>query len=98
MGEIIAAERQKIFGMINSERTRQDQKWGFPQLNNFSEWGSILAEETGELCKELNDMQFSEGSRERITAEAIHVAAVATSIIEHLEITFALKEDLKKSR
>ena len=40
---------------VIDERHSQDAKWGFPQQATLMEWGSILAEETGELCKELND-------------------------------------------
>lgn len=79
--------RDMIFKLINGERDRQDQLWGYPQNNTFCEWSSILAEETGELVKELNDLNFTcaRGSKERVLTEAIQVAAVAVSIIEHFD-------------
>ena len=98
MGDLIQSERQRILSMVDDERNRQNQLWGFPQRNNLAEWGCILAEETGELCKELNDMHFSKGSKERIITEAIQVAAVAVSIIEHMELFITMKEDMKKVR
>jgi hypothetical protein len=52
------------------------------------EWGGILAEEVGELCKELNDVRndamMTTAAEQRIYSEAIQVAAVAVNIIEHL--------------
>lgn len=78
--------RNNIFDLITAERARQDQKWGYPQYNTLCEWASILGEEYGELCEELNERNFGRGNRERIIEEAIHVAAVAVSIIEHYDI------------
>lgn len=75
----------EAFGWITAERARQDQKWGYPQLNTYSEWAGILAEECGECCAELNELNFGRGDVVRLIAEAVQVAAVAVSIIEHLE-------------
>ncbi len=71
---------------IELEREAQDKKWGFPQRNTYCEWSSILAEEVGELAKELNELNFGRGDRERMRAEAIQVAAVAVSILIHDEL------------
>ena len=92
----IAALREKVamledeshaeaFAWIAKERARQDQKWGYPQLNTYSEWAGILAEECGECCAELNELNFGRGDVVRLIAEAVQVAAVAVSILEHLE-------------
>lgn len=70
-----------IKGIID-ERNQQDQKWGFPQKNTYCEWSSILAEETGELAKELNELNFGRGDRSRMIIEAVQVAAVALAILE----------------
>jgi len=78
---------QKIFfENVRHERKRQNEKWGFPQHNSPSKWGSILAEETGELCKELNDYDNTGVYKENVYLEAIQVAAVACNIIEHIEL------------
>lgn len=66
---------------ILAERDRQDKKWGYPQENTYCEWASILAEETGELAKELNELNFGGGDVSRMEAEAVQVAAVALSIL-----------------
>lgn len=71
---------------ILDERNRQDQKWGFPQENTYGEWGSILAEEAGELCKELNELNFGRGDPGKMETEAVQVAAVALSILEHAAV------------
>lgn len=78
--------RQHWITQILSERDRQDAKWGFPQENTYCEWSSILAEETGELAKELNELNFGRGSVDRMAEEAVQVAAVVLSILEHQEI------------
>ena len=70
-----------IKGIID-DRNQQDQKWGFPQKNTYCEWSSILAEETGELAKELNELNFGRGDRSRMIIEAVQVAAVALAILE----------------
>lgn len=75
----------EAFALIAAERARQDQKWGYPQLNTYSEWAGILAEECGECCAELNELNFGRGDVVRLIAEAVQVAAVAVSILEHLE-------------
>lgn len=67
---------------ILAERDRQDQKWGVPQENTYCEWSSILAEETGELAKELNELNFGRGDVNRMEVEAVQVAAVALSLLE----------------
>lgn len=67
---------------ILAERDRQDKKWGYPQENTYCEWASILAEETGELAREMNELNFGRGDVSRMEAEAVQVAAVALSILE----------------
>ncbi len=81
----INAEAYAIY-KIGLERKAQDKKWGFPQKNTYCEWSSILAEEVGELAKELNELNFGRGDRERMRAEAVQVAAVAISILLHDEL------------
>lgn len=76
------SEADKWFQAIIAERERQDKKWGYPQKNTFCEWSSILAEETGELAKELNELNFGRGDLKRMEVEAIQVAAVAFAILE----------------
>ena len=55
---VLPKTRARWIKDIIDERERQDQKWGFPQKNTYCEWSSILAEETGELAKELNELSF----------------------------------------
>lgn len=84
----IRSERRFILNNISAERDKQDTKWGFPQQNTPMEWGSVLAEEVGELCKELNDAQTNgricEHNLKMIIEEAVQVAAVAVNIVEHM--------------
>jgi hypothetical protein len=95
MGEKWNAKREYFFNImlsgIKNERKAQDAQWGFPQKCSLGEWGSILAEETGELCKGLNDLSqsLSDGTTmwddvDNLVYDAVQVAAVAISIVEHL--------------
>lgn len=83
-------DRTEILEAISIERDRQNKMWGFPQNLTPMEWGSILSEEVGELCTELNALNkyhrtwYTMKEMIDLKKEAIHVAAVAVSIIEHL--------------
>lgn len=90
------AAARAIF-LVEQERDAQDEKWGFPQRNTHCEWSSILAEEMGELAKELNELNFGRGSRERMRAEAVQVAAVAVSILVHDELGAIVGQKLKEA-
>lgn len=83
-GRLVALPCDKVRWVkaILTERDRQDQKWGYPQKNSFCEWASIIAEEVGELSKELNELNFGRGTLNQMEAEAVQVAAVALSILE----------------
>lgn len=83
---VLPADKAWWLKAILDERERQDQKWGFPQENTYGEWGSILAEEAGELCKELNELNFGRGDPGKMETEAVQVAAVALSILEHAAV------------
>lgn len=79
--------RDEVFEMVAKERDRQDAKWGFPQHNSQFEWVSIVTEELGELAKETNDAYIGKNPKKNVSGimrEAIHVAAVAIAIVEHL--------------
>ncbi len=80
--------QEQAVEMVKSERLRQNDKWGFPQHNTPFEWISILTEEVGELAQAVNDAYFGEGSvedRAKVIDEAVHVSAVALSIVEHMQ-------------
>lgn len=73
---------------IAVERKRQIEKWGSQDSNTLFAWMSILMEEVGELAEAVNETEFmnaahpERGGMEAIQKEAVHVAAVAASIIE----------------
>ena len=73
--------------LVNQERVRQNAKWGFPQDNTPFEWVSILTEEVGEFAQAMNDALLGKagnGNMTKALQEAVQVAAVAVSIVEHL--------------
>lgn len=69
---------------IRNERSKQNLKWGYPQKNSCLEWSAILAEETGEAIKELNNLPYKKDAT-NLRLELIQVAAVAISILQHLD-------------
>lgn len=75
---------EDCFELIAKERKRQNSKWGFPQCLTPGEWAGVLAEEVGELSQELNNFGTSGEHTDNLVVEAIQVAAVAVSIIQHL--------------
>lgn len=85
---VLPADKAWWLKAILDERERQDKKWGFPQENTYGEWGSILAEEVGELAKELNELNFGRGNPDRMRKEAVRVAAVALALLEQSEVAY----------
>lgn len=79
-----SAAMEAVLDLIRKERTRQNEKWGFPQCNSRIEWGVILAEEFGEAMKEINECHFRNADDASLKTELVQLAAVAVSIIEHL--------------
>lgn len=94
---VLPADKAWWLKAILDERERQDQKWGFPQENTYGEWGSILAEEAGELCKELNELNFGSGDPGKMETEAVQVAAVALSILEHAAVALGVTEQVAEA-
>jgi NTP pyrophosphatase (non-canonical NTP hydrolase) len=74
--------------LVKEERERQIAKWGMQEDNTMFAWMSVLMEEAGELAEAVNETEFhnathpERGGIENIRKEAVHVAAVAMSIIE----------------
>ena len=65
-----------FYEKVDSERVRQDKKWG-TQHHNAHEWLAILIEEVGETAQGLNDRNPA-----RMEHELIQVAAVAKAWYE----------------
>lgn len=69
--------RMKALGDLLQERKAQDAKWGYVR-HNAPVWLSILMEEVGEMCQDINQgNDYHE--------ELIQVAAVAMSWLEAIE-------------
>ncbi len=84
-----------VLADIVEERENQDKKWGTQNHDPFV-WMSILMEEVGETCKEVQDVhkkstssRFSQAqfdaSKEKYRAELVQVAAVAVAALESLD-------------
>lgn len=73
-----------MFDLIKKEQQRQFDKWG--EQNHIQIiWLGILAEEFGELAKEVNEVHFRTGNIDNLKNELIQTAAVAVSMYESLE-------------
>jgi NTP pyrophosphatase (non-canonical NTP hydrolase) len=80
--------RIKVLDWVNSERDRQESKWG-EQNHTPEKWVGILGEEYGEFCEAINETVFfnntTKGGYENMKNEAIQTAAVAIAFVECLE-------------
>lgn len=74
----------EVLDLIQTERTRQNLKWGV-QNHNVLTWVLILAEEFGEVAKEANEIHFRNKTTEEYKAEMVQVAAVCVAAIESLD-------------
>ena len=82
-----------VLERVAGEREKQDTKWGV-QYHTPAEWMSILGEEFGEACVEVNEtFQWGPGglSQEQYIQELIQVAAVAVAAIENMERRYGPK-------
>jgi len=77
--------RERVLAEINTERDRQEVKWG-RQDHQPERWLSILGEEFGEVCKAICEASFpgypTTGYWSQYRKELIHVAAVAAAMAE----------------
>jgi len=75
------------------ERNRQKQIHGTQIKKTMLRWHAVLSEEVGELAEAINETEAQaedgrphpKGGMENMRREAIHSAAVALAIIEHLD-------------
>ncbi len=72
------AAQMKALAAILTERKAQDAKWVYVPRYDGPKWLSILMEEVGEMCQDIN-----EGNDYK--EELIQVAAVAMSWLEAIE-------------
>jgi len=64
---------------LHNESERQFKLWGKQDLSP-QQWMSILGEEFGESCKDVNDFNF-----DNYQTELIQVAAVALTALENIQ-------------
>jgi len=72
-----ADAQMKALADILAERKAQDVKWGYVE-HDRTRWASILMEEVGEMCQDINQGNDYQD-------ELIQVAAVAMSWLEAIE-------------
>ena len=81
-------KQSEIIEEICKERKRQEAKWGV-QHHHYLSWFLILAEEKGEVAKELTDVFVVPHGRkpldkEKLERELIQVAAVVVAWLEDI--------------
>lgn len=75
---------------VVAERSRQEEKYGRKNLmNSYPQWCTILGEEFGEVCRAIY-----EADPENLEEELIHVAAVAFSMYQRLQVSKLSEEVL----
>lgn len=77
---------------VARERQRQNEKWGL-QHHAPEWWLTILAEEVGELAKEIVELKFGEGDPSRMKDELVQVAAVALAWLADHDGRVAYSDD-----
>ena len=86
MGQVYTCE---FFDAIVAERARQEQKYGKSNImNGYPQWATILGEEFGEVCRAIYEEDPT-----NLEEELIHVAAVAFSMYQRLQVNKAIMED-----
>ena len=77
--------RMNVLTDIDSERSRQDDKWGIQRHDNGT-WLQILIEEVGEVAQAMqkNKEWGKETDAGNLYTELIHVSAVAAAIAEQV--------------
>ncbi len=79
--------REEAFSLIREERRKHWLKWGVADHVDGT-WLKIIAEEFGELAKEMLTYQFdpedTDANKNRIT-EAVQLAAVCAAYVQHLK-------------
>jgi NTP pyrophosphatase (non-canonical NTP hydrolase) len=81
--------RDDIYGLIDEERARQNEKWGFAHPVSNPVWVMVMAEELGEVARAAHDMKYAIPIKrglywEKLRAELVQVAACAVWWLEEL--------------
>lgn len=80
-------DKEKIFESIYKELERQDVKWGKDRVLDDLIWLSILAEEFGEVSKEVVELNYNKNDKKDLKKELIQVAAVCVQFINSIELS-----------
>lgn len=106
-------KRMEIYSEVETERIRQDKKFG--SHNNYipSDWLMVLGEEVGEVNEAALTARFStfgmegktkeeidqkkKAALEHMREELVQVAAVAVAIVESLDRNELKKEEIEKN-
>ena len=79
------SERRYVLDGVEAAMRDQDVEYGPAQHHSPARWGLILLEEVGEAAKEANELEFREGSVNKMRYELLQVAAVCCAWLEDLD-------------
>lgn len=74
----------RVLKDVRAEREKQIKKWG-TQDHGPHQWIAILAEETGEVAKEVAEARIGNWDPAKYREELIQVAAVAVAAVQVLD-------------
>ena len=74
----------RVLKDVKAEREKQIKKWG-TQDHDPHWWIAILAEETGEVAKEVAEARIGNWDPAKYREELVQVAAVAVAAIQVLD-------------
>jgi len=86
------AARSRFAVLVEREREYQRAKWGENEnVHSWPEWGSILGEEFGEVCRALKQVHWegapdTGGGRHGLRGELVQLAAICAAMIERIEV------------
>jgi NTP pyrophosphatase (non-canonical NTP hydrolase) len=75
---------ERVLLAVVEERASQDSRFGQQDHEDLI-WGSLLAEELGEVHKAVNDYMFKGAPHRDVRMELVQVAAVAVAWVEAID-------------
>lgn len=88
---VAAEQRGRFARLVEAEREYQRDKWGAnDNMHTWPEWGAILGEEYGEVCRALKAVHWQgeradAAGRHGLRGELVQLAAICAAMIERID-------------
>lgn len=91
--EIATDNAAAFLALLVMERMRQVELFGPQEDRSGPEWSSILAEETGEVARAINDLEIGEvnGDPFAVLTELIQVGALALAFAQYVVAEYGIE-------